>query len=112
MVRSKELNKQKRSELTCLLLKQNYFTRQLQAGEEYRLRQLNETKASIVRWYERESSKIVLQSRVDDVQQSEKVRIFHHEQHRKHCRRSSILKLETDDGILEGHAACSTYLQD
>ena len=23
-----------------------------------------------------------------------------------------ILNLETDDGILEGHAACSTYLQD
>ena len=52
----------------------------------------------------------MLQSRVEDVQQSEKVRIFHHEQHIKHCKKSAILKLDTEDGILVGHDACSDYL--
>ena len=110
--RSKELNKQRRSELNCLLLKQSYFTRELQAGDKNRLGQLKEIKTNIVAWYERESRKIILQSRVDDVQQSEKVRIFHHEQHKKHCKKSSILKLETENGLLEGHDACSAYLED
>ena len=40
-----------------------------------------------------------------------RVRIFHHEQHKKHCKRSSILKLQTPEGLLEGHSACSDFLQ-
>ena len=59
----------------------------------------------IEEWYENESRKIVLQARVEDVQQSEKVRIFHHEQHVKHCKKSAILKLETENGLLVGHDA-------
>ena len=51
------------------------------------------------------------QSRVDDIQCSEKVRIYHHELHRKQIQRSSILKLTTQKGVLEGHTACSDFLQ-
>ena len=51
------------------------------------------------------------QSRVDDIQVSEKVCIYHHEIHKKNCKKSSILKLSTDLGLLEGHTACSNYLQ-
>ena len=50
------------------------------------------------------------QSRVDDIQQSEKVRIFHHEIHQKNIKRSAILMLRTKDGLLEGHKACSEFL--
>ena len=46
------------------------------------------------------------------MQQSEKIRIFHHEQHAKHCKRSAILKLDTELGVLTGHDACSDYLID
>ena len=42
---------------------------------------------------------------------SEKVRIYHHELHARHIRRSSILKLKTEDEILEGHEACAKYLE-
>ena len=38
--------------------------------------------------------------------------IFHHEQHVKHCNKSAILKLETENGLLVGHDACSDYLVD
>ena len=74
----------------------------------FKWRELKQIQGQLSDWYERESSKIVLQSRVEDVQQSEKVRIFHHEQHQKQYKKSSILNLDTEPGILWGHAACST----
>jgi hypothetical protein len=95
-----------------MLLKQSYFTKKLQEGQVNMLGQLKEIQASIMKWYEEESKKIIIQSRVEDVQESEKVRIFHHEQHSKHIKKSSILKLSTDNhGVLEGHQACADYLQ-
>jgi hypothetical protein len=111
ITRSKELKKKKTSELNCLMMKQGYFTRELQAGNMDSMGRLKEVQSDIQQWYQKESEKVVLQSRVDDVQQSEKVRIFHHEQHKKHIKRSSILKLDTREGILEGHDACSEFLQ-
>ena len=51
------------------------------------------------------------QYRVDEITQSEKVRIYHHELHQKHIRKSSILKLQTKDTLLEGHSACATFLE-
>ena len=77
-----------------------------------KLVQLKQIHQEIQEWYEEESRKIILQSRVDDVQQLEKVRIFHHEQHVKHCKKSAILKLDTEEGLLVGHEACSNYLMD
>ena len=62
-------------------------------------------------WYEAEVEKIKYQSRVKDIQTSEKVRIYHHELHQKNMKRHSILKLETDAGLVEGHRNCSNYLQ-
>ena len=41
----------------------------------------------------------------------ENVRIYHHELHSKHLRKSSILKLKTEIGTLEGHHACANYLE-
>ena len=111
IARSKEMKKQKRSKLNCLMMKQCYFIKELQAGNRESFGQLKQVQADILEWYENESRKVVLQSRVEDVQLSEKVRIFHHEQHRKHVKRSSILKLQTADGLLEGHSACSDFLQ-
>ena len=111
ITRSKELKKIKRSRLNCLLMKQSFFTRELQAGNLERLWQLRQVQSDLQNWYENESRKVVLQARVEDVQLSEKVRIFHHEQHRKHVKRSAILKLETAEGVLDGHTACSDFLQ-
>ena len=62
-------------------------------------------------WYKQDSEKIKLQSRSDEVDNHESVRMYHHELHSKHLKRSSILKLNTEAGLLEGHAACSQYLE-
>ena len=73
--------------------------------------QLIEVKVRISEWYENESRKVLMQSRVDDVQESEKVRIYHHEQHRKSVKKTAILKLQTENGLLTGHDACSNFLE-
>ena len=83
----------------------------MQAGNLDSLVHLKQVQADIREWYEQESRKVVLHSWVDNVQLSEKVRIFHNVQHKKMVKRSSILRLETSDGIMEGHQACSNFLQ-
>ena len=59
-----------------------------------------------------ESAKVILQSKSDDVSMSEKVGIYHHDLHKKIMERSSILKLQTEHGLLEGNDECARYLED
>ena len=76
-----------------------------------RLGSLKQVQAEVQTWYELESEKVKLQSRTDEIDTSEKVRIYHHEFHAKQIKRSSILKLKTERGLLEGNAACAGYLE-
>ena len=62
-------------------------------------------------WHEKECEKVKLQAKADELNTSENVRIYHHELHAKNIRKSSILKLNTENGILEGHEACANYLE-
>ena len=109
--RSKELNNERRSELNLLLLRQAYLTRKLQNGNLYKLPELKGVQLLISLWYDKECEKVKHQSRVDEISQSEKVRIYHHELHHKHIRKSSILKLQNGDTLLEGHSACAGLLE-
>ena len=109
--RSKQLNSEKKGELNMLLLRQAYLARKLQAGDLSQFTELRCVQVQIKSWYEKESEKILLQSRSDEVSMNEKVRIYHHDLHRKHLKRSSILKLQTEAGLLEGHEQCSSYLE-
>ena len=77
----------------------------MHAGEAGWLPALKEVQMKIEEWFEAELQKVKYQSRVDDIQTSEKVRIYHHELHQKNIKRSSILKLETEHGLVEGHLA-------
>ena len=110
--RSKEINRERRGELNLLLLRQAYLTRQAQLGNFRKLGELRSVQQDIQHWYEKESEKIILQSRADDIGMNEKVRIYHHDIHKKNLKRSSILKLQTERGLLEGHAQCASYLED
>ena len=91
-----------------LRLRQGYLNRKLILGETWRLDELKAVHVSIENLYSIESNKIKFQSQSSEYQQEQNVRIYHHEIHRK---RSSILKLETTSGILEGHQACVRYLE-
>ena len=109
--RGKELNEKKSGQLNLLLLKQFYYFQNLQKGDKNQLAKLKEVQAEILSWYENDCEKIKLQSRAEKINSSENVRIYHHELHSKHIKKSSILKLNTEEGMLEGHDACAKYLE-
>ena len=96
--RGKEINKERSGYLNLLLLKQAYLVQKLQKGDMSRLASLKQVQAEVQTWYEVESEKVELQSRTDEIDTSEKVRIYHHELHAKQIKRSSILKLNTEGG--------------
>ena len=62
-------------------------------------------------WYQESCEKVKDQSRATEFQANEKVTIYHHELHKKLIRKSSILKLETPNGVIEGHHNCAEFLE-
>ena len=80
-------------------------------GGFHLLSRYREIKLKIKKWYENESSKIKLQSKIDVLQDSENVRIYHHEIQQKNIKRSPILKLQTEQGLIESHFKCADYLE-
>ena len=113
MERSKEINQNKRAELNLLLLRQAYLIRKIKAGHSalwrHRLTDLVTVQSQIQRWYRQAAEKVQHQSRVNEFQVSEQTRIYHHQIHKKHLKKSSILKLQTDTGLLYGHDLCSEF---
>ena len=109
--RARELKKERNEELNLLRLRQAHLNRKVEHGETWRLSELKTVHSCIDNWYVKESSKIKFQSQAAEYQQDEKVRIYHHELHRKRIKRSCILTLETSTGKLEGHQACADYLE-
>lgn len=65
ILRSKELNREKRGELNLLLLRQAYLARKLQSGNLNLYAELRCLQVEIESWYQKESEKILLQSRLD-----------------------------------------------
>ena len=109
--RSREMTKKKRGELNLLRLRQKYLNRKMSGGELGRLSELKMVHMQIEDWYNQESMKLKYQSQVEEHQTSENVRVYHHDLHRKRIKKTSILKLETAEGILEGHDKCAEYLE-
>ena len=111
ILRSKQINQEKRGKLNMLMLRQAYISRKIQGGMIDYYRDLLIVHLEIDQWFQAESEKVVLQARCDDIEQSEKIRIFHHDLHQKHVKRSSILKLQTEQGLIVGHKDCAKYLE-
>ena len=109
--RSREMTKLMRWQLNLLRLRQTYLNRKLSLGQLWRLPELKQIHMQIEEWYSQESNKIKYQSQASEHQVDEKVRVYHHDLHRKRLKKSSILKLETSAGLLEGHTACAKYLE-
>ena len=109
--RGKEMKQERMGALNLLMLRQSYLVRKLQSGEFEKLGELKEVQTNIELWHAQECDKIRIQARTDEINQAEKVRIYHHDLHSKYIKKSSILKLQTEEGLLEGHEACQTYLE-
>ena len=111
MERGRELNKERRGQLNLLLVRQAHLTKKVQADVFGKLLELKEVSMIMGKWYIEESNKIAIQANIKDLEQSENVRIYHHALHQKSIKNSSILRLQTDAGLLEGYRACAEYLE-
>ena len=109
--RGKEMKEERSGFLNLLMLRQSYLVRKLQSGEQWRLTELREVQTNIELWHSQECEKVKLQARTDEIEKAETVRIYHHELHSKHLKKSSILQLQTPAGVIKGHNACSSFLE-
>ena len=107
--RTKVLNKERKSLLNLLMLRQSFLTKKLHSGVNV-FEPLRIVHLKIENWFQKEVDKVKYQARVDDIQDSEKVRIYHHELHQKHIKKSSILKLKHENQIISGHGECMNFL--
>jgi hypothetical protein len=104
----KEIKQERLGFLNLLQLRQSYLVRKIQMGSLEKLGELKEVQNNIQLWHSQECEKVKLQSRSEEHISSEKVCIYHHA---KHIKKSSILKLQTENGTLEGHEACTKFLE-
>ena len=109
--RTKEMQTARKEVLNLLLIRQAYLTRKLQLGMNHMMGELKEVHLLVEAWYQKESEKVQHQSRVEEFQMNEKTTLYHHELLKKVIKKSSILKLQTDNGVLEGHSKCAKYLE-
>ena len=109
--RGKEMSHFKNGHINLLLLRQSYLSRKLQQGNHSYLAQLLLVQSEINNWYESECEKVKIQSRIEDVESPESVRIYHHELHARKIKKSSILKLQVGSQLIEGHEKVSAFLE-
>ena len=109
--RTKEMYKSRKEVLNLLLIRQAYLTKKLQQGFNNKLGELKEVHLLIEAWYQKESEKVQHQSRIEEFQNNEKTTLYHHELLKKIIKKTSILRLQTENGLLEGHDACAKFLE-
>ena len=94
-----------------LQIKQAFLVKKIQSGSLDKLADLYFVQSQIVEWYSLDCEKIKIQSKCEELNSKENVRIYHHELHKAQIKKSSILKLDTSGGLLLGHADCANYLE-
>ena len=109
--RSKDIRREKNEELNLLLLRQRNVKIKIQQGQKNMLTELKLIHLLIENWFVRENEKVQHQSRIQEFQENERSTLYHHEIHKKIVKRTSILKLLTDRGMIEGHEECASFLE-
>ena len=70
---------------------------------------LKAVQLEIEEWHRKGCEKIKLLSKAEEIDSYESVWIHHHKLHSKQIKRFSILKLQCDNEIFEGHDKCAQY---
>ena len=107
---TRERSKNKKARLNFLLLAQIHLSKKVSKGQLSHLPKLREVQLMINEWFEEQAEKIKLHAKLHDIEDSEKVRIYHHEQLYRASNRSSITKLKAAEGLITGHRACADLL--
>jgi hypothetical protein len=111
MLRGRHLNKINKETLNLLLVRQAYLNKKVKLGNLLMLGELHAVHHQIQLWFQKFCDKIKDQSRSTEFQTNEKGTIYHHAVHKKLIRKSSILKLDTPTGLMEGHDKCAEFLE-
>lgn len=110
--RATEMKRQARNELNIKQHRLMYSVKKLQQGCNIFLDEYNRVKTEIKQWYKDKAQDAADKMAVKQMDESETMNIFHHEQHKKKLKLSSILKLDTpEEGIIVGHEKCQKYLE-
>ena len=102
--------KEKRARLNYLMFAQSHLSRKVSGGDLSVSHKLKEIQLLINQWFEEQAEIVKLHAKLQDIDESEKVRIYHHQKMYSKRSVSSILKLKTPKGIIEGHDACAEFL--
>ena len=104
--------REKKANLTFLMLAQVHLSRKASNGDLTLLPKLKAIQLQINEWFDKQAEKVKLHARLQDIQESEKIRIYHHEQLYRTINKSSILKLKTPNGLISGHKDCANHLNE
>ena len=102
---------ERRGKLKLLLVYEAYLVNRLHQEFHEKPEDLKVVHNEINEWYREESDKLKIQSKMEDLIDSERVRIYHHELHQKHILKSSILQLDAPNENCRGHAECADFLE-
>ena len=97
-------------QLKMMQITQAFLTNQVSTAA-HALTKLSIINLRIAAWYENKSQRIALLSRSEDINNDGKVRIYHPSLHATFMRKSIIIRLETEEGIINGHEACAEALE-
>ena len=94
------------------MLAQTHLSRRVSEGHLNLFGKLKAIQMQINTWFDNEAEKVKLHARFQDIQDSEKVRIYHHEILYRTINKSTIQKLKTPNGIIQGHDKCAAFLNE
>ena len=108
---NQERERKRKSLLNYLTLSQIHLARKVAKGEFSLMEQLKTIQIKINEWFEQEAEKVKLKAKLRNIEESEKVSIYHHEKLRRETNKNKIMKLKTEDGkVIEGHEKCANLL--
>ena len=108
---NQERERKRKSLLNYLTLSQIHLARKVAKGEFSLMEQLKTIQIKINDWLEQEAEKVKLKAKLRNIEESEKVSIYHHEKLRRETNKNKIMKLKTEDGkVIEGHEKCANLL--
>ena len=110
MERNKELRKEQQMELNFLTLAQTHLSDQVLRGDMSKFSQLDEINKRIIIFFKKRAEQIKIQCGLQDIDQSEQLRVYHYEIHKRELNKRKILKLKTPEGLKQGHRECADFL--
>ena len=106
------MNRQHRGALNLLYLQLSHVTGNLLRDRSVaNFAEYEATKHKVNNWYLEESRELFIKCRAKDIDASESSTIYHHQIHKKLIKQSSLLKLDTPDGMKLGHHECRQYME-